>query len=187
MDRAGCAVRREDAAGRQAPALTLIASIGYTAAQSAYQIKNGARGHRRRMHRRRAIPAGGGGGGQAMTYLRSARRCRQKRRQPCSAATKSLAGAIHSCDRVSGPEMPRCGQSTGSDPGSAPAQHGESGHVLVVLHGLGIWLSHWGSHGSRRPDVESQVEGLKGCLGECGRGRRVAKLLRRDSRSPLCE
>jgi hypothetical protein len=33
------------------------------------------------------------------------------------------------------------------------------GNILVVLHGLGIWLSHCGSYGSRRADVKSQLEG----------------------------
>jgi len=42
-------------------------------------------------------------------------------------------------------------------------------NVLIVLGGLGIWLSHWGSHSSRRSNVESQVDGLKGNEGlGCG-------------------
>jgi hypothetical protein len=87
------------------------------------------------------------------TYLRSARQYRRKRRQPCSAATRSWAGAIHNCSRVSAsvvlPLRPPFGQ----------PWTGQCGDVLVVLHGLGIWLSHWGSHSSRCAYVESQVEG----------------------------
>ena len=47
------------------------------------------------------------------------------------------------------------------------------GDILVVLHGLGIWLSHCGSYGSRRADVKSQVEDWRGR----GGGRSVGRAL----------
>jgi hypothetical protein len=66
---------------------------------------------------------------------------------------------------------------------STGRRHGTTGDILVIVHGLGIWLSHWGSHGSRRAYVESQVEGLAGRGEKVGGRRGVGKPLRYNGRS----